>query len=144
MPHRGKVLASFSAPIRPNRRAPSAVGDGSSGSGNATGRRVPAVTGRIRRVANSATERVPIGRVRPRPDRCQPRDKQACRLLQLLPLRPPRVRRGLLCDQAGMTIRDVCLRGPQSNTCPNADGLFARSVTISRRVKDFIYISYSD
>lgn len=77
----------------PNRRAPSAVGDGSSGSGNATGRRVPAVTGRIRRVANSATERVPIGRVRPRSDRCQPRDKQACRLLQLLPLRLPRVRR---------------------------------------------------
>jgi len=56
------------------------------GGGNVTERRV---TGRIRQVANSATERVPIGCDRLRSDRYQPRDKQACRLFQLPPLRPP-------------------------------------------------------
>lgn len=82
-PHR----ASFSAPID---LVPSAAAT-LRGRG---GRRVPPVTGRIRRVANSATERVPIGCVCLRSDRCQPRDKQACWLLQLPPLRPSRVRRG--------------------------------------------------
>lgn len=69
-----------SGPVRRSRRQRSLAG-----------RRVPAVTGRDRRVANSTTEPV----YRPRSDPLgprQPRDKRACRLLQLLTL-PPRVYR---------------------------------------------------